>query len=433
LADFVDLFLIGDGEEAITEILDIYKSFKLSRVFDTNAGRELLLGQMSKIEGVYVPSLYKPTYSGNSLSAITPRSDETSSRVKKRTIKKLGLDHFPTEPIVPFISTIHDRITLEIMKGCMHSCRFCQARNIYSPVRIREVDELLKLADQTFKKTGFDEISLVSLSSWSYPYIEELIKELSNIFTSRGVNISLPSLRIDENIDRLPSLINTVRKSGLTFAPEVGSERMLKVINKNIDYERFFKAIKVAYEKGWSRVKLYFMIGLPFEEAADIEAIIELADKVALLRKEVSGYPAEVVINVSSFIPKPHTSFQWFGMASFDELREKQDLLIKKSARKRYLKLKMHDIDASILEAVFSRGDRRLASVLLEAWGNGCRFDAWSESLNMKGWEEAFSKSGIDKGYYLRRLGLDEVLAWEHIFCGIEKECLLLDYRKACE
>lgn len=442
LADFIDLFLIGDGEEAIVDIIETYKRSPLrdsparhGRGTDPDRGttpvsrKQQLLTEMAKIDGVYVPSFYDVSYSGDKIKAITPRFVDIPEKIKKRTINRLSPQTFPVRPVVPYLSTVHDRITLEIMRGCPNQCRFCQARSIYAPVRMREPDELLDLASQVYKNTGFDELSLVSLSSSSYPYIAGLIKALTEKFATTGVGISLPSLRIEESLKNLPSLISAIKKSGLTFAPEAGTERMLCIINKRVKTNQLFEALRQAYKMGWRRVKLYFMIGLPFEEEDDLEAIVELSDEAAMLRRTVSPHPAEVVINVSSFIPKPHTPLQWAKMADMDELKSKQQFLIKKVAGKRYLKLKLHNIQRSILEGVFSRGDRRLGRVLLDAWVNGARFDAWSESFKPELWDDIFLKNGLNKESYLTERRLDEILPWEHIFCGIDKDVLAAEHK----
>lgn len=422
LADFIDLFLIGDGEEAINDIVDVF------RQYGPTEEKERLLRKMAGVEGVYVPSLYDLSCPGGDISA---RYNDLPAQIKKRAVKGLDKKAFPVKQLVPYISTIHDRITLEIMRGCPNRCRFCQASSIYSPVRIRTRDEILDLAKQTYKFTGFDEMSLLSLSSSNYPQIEKLLEGLLEIFAPLGVSISLPSLRIEKELAKLPSLVSTVKKSGFTFAPEVGTEKMLKVINKDIRFNELFEGLKQAYKSGWRRVKLYFMIGLPLEDESDLEAIIDLADKAAMLKKEFSKHPADVVISVSSFIPKPHTPFQWFRMQDADELKAKQDFLRKKVSGRRYLKLKFHDVNMSILEGVFSRGDRALGNLLSQAWKKGARFDAWTESFDPALWEEAFSETGLDKNRYLAQRRLDEVLPWQHIDCGRDKDALAAEYRAA--
>jgi len=392
IADFIDLFLIGDGEEAVTDIIDTYRRYR--------PDRENLLDKMAKIEGVYVPSTH-----------------DEKTQIKKRTISILKAEDFPTKPIVPYIQTVHDRITLEVMRGCPNECYFCQAKSIYHPVRVRDRKDLLALAKESYKNTGFDDLSLLSLSSSNYPGIDKLVKELTEIFLPVGVGISLPSLRIEEKIENLPSLISVIKKSSLTFAPEAGTEKMLKVINKKIDQNTLFKVLRHAYANGWRRIKLYFMIGLPSEEDKDIEAIIDFADAIAMLKRETSRHPAEIIVNISSFIPKPHTHFEREKMASADELKVKQDILSAKAKNKRYLKLKFHNIETSILEALFSRGDRDMSQVLLDGWRLGARFDAWSESFNPKIWDEAITRCGIDKALYLSCRDDRELLPWSHIKC----------------
>ncbi len=392
IADFIDLFLIGDGEEAVIDIMDIYRRYR--------PDKKNLLDKMTKIEGVYVPSRH-----------------DGKTQIKKRTISVLKPEDFPIKPIVPYIQTVHDRITLEIMRGCPNQCHFCQAKSIYHPVRMRDRKEILALAKESYKNTGFDDLSLLSLSSSNYPGIDKLIKELTEIFLPVGVGISLPSLRIEEKIKDLPALISVVKKSSLTFAPEAGTEKMLKIINKKIDRNILFKVLRHAYANGWRRIKLYFMIGLPSEEDKDIEAIIDFADAIAMLKKEMSRHPAEVIVNISSFIPKPHTYFEREKMASAGELKAKQNLLLTLARSKRYLKLKFHDIEASILEALFSRGDRGMSQVLLNAWKLGARFDAWSESFNPRIWDEAITHCGLDKALYLSCRDDREDLPWSFIKC----------------
>ena len=395
IADFIDIFLIGDGEEAVSDIIDIYIRYKHNK--------NSLLHEMKRIEGVYVPGHYGE-----------------EKKVKRRAVSVLRKEDFPVNPIVPYIQTVHDRITLEIMRGCPNKCHFCQAKSLYHPVRVRSKEDILALAKESYKYTGLDGLSLLSLSSSNYPGIEELIKDLTEIFLPVGVGISLPSLRVEDNIENLPTLISVIKKSSLTFAPEVGTERMLTVINKKINRDTLFKVLRHAYTGGWRRIKLYFMIGLPEEEDKDIEAIVDLANSVAMLKKEVSGGPAEVIVNVSSFIPKPHTYFERVKMATPAELKAKQALILAKARNKRYLKLKFHDIETSMLEALFSRGDRELSQVLLEAWALGARFDAWSESFNPKIWDEAITRCGIDKARYLSGIDNMENLPWSYIECGVK-------------
>lgn len=393
LSDFIDLFVIGDGEESVIELVDTYIKYK--------SNRDVMLGEMSKIEGVYVPSMYNGF-----------------KKINKCRVGELEKKDFPVKPIVPYIETVHDRIAIEIMRGCPNDCYFCQARSIYHPVRIRSMQQVLQLAESSYKNTGLDEVSLLSLSSSNYPGIEKLIEELTDLFLPLGVGISLPSLRVEDAALGLPSLISVIKKSGLTFAPEAGSDRMLNIINKKIEKEKLFFALKSAFSKGWRRVKLYFMIGLPGEEDEDVESIIDFAVKIADLRKEVSRQSADIIVSVSSFIPKPHTFFERQKMAGADELRRKQKILLHRVAPHRYIKLKFNDVGTSLLEAVFSRGDRGLSALLLSAWEKGARFDAWQESFSFDIWQKAFSDCNIDIQSYLSKKNQDEALPWSHIVCN---------------
>ena len=394
LSEFIDIFFIGEAEEAVLDIIGVYKRYKNSK--------SQLIAELSKIDGVYAPSAH----------------NAVREKIKKRTVAVLDESSFPVKPVIPYIQIVHDRIAIEIMRGCPNSCRFCQARSIYGPARLREREQIIKLAKLSYHNTGLDEISLLSLSSSSYPGIDVLIKELTKEFLPLGVGVSLPSLRIEDAARDLPALISIIKKSGLTFAPEAGTDRMLDIINKKIEKEKLFEVLRQAFSKGWRRVKLYFMIGLPHEEQQDVEAIIDFAKAVAMIRKEVAGQPAEVVVNVSSFIPKPHTHFQCQPMAGRQELEEKQGILFKKSKNIGYLKLKFQDINTSILEAVFSRGDKRLGQVLTHAWSNGARFDAWGESFDYNIWQQAFSSCGIDMQDYLSPADESSVLPWSYIECS---------------
>jgi radical SAM family uncharacterized protein len=394
LSEFMDIFFIGEAEEAVLDIIGVYKRYKNSK--------SQLIAELSKIDGVYAPSEH----------------DTKRVKIKKRTAASLDESSFPVKPVVPYIQIVHDRIAIEIMRGCPNNCRFCQAKSIYAPVRLRKREQIIKLAKLSYQNTGLDEISLLSLSSSSYPGIDVLIDELTKEFLPLGVGVSLPSLRIEDATRDLPALISIIKKSGLTFAPEAGTDKMLDIINKKIEKEKLFEVLKQAFSKGWRRVKLYFMIGLPHEEQQDVEAIIDFAKAVAMIRKEVAGQPAEVVVNVSSFIPKPHTYFQCQPMAGRQELEDKQRMLFKKSKHIRYLKLKFQDIDTSRLEAVFSRGDKKLGRVLTYAWGNGARFDAWGESFNYNIWQQAFDSCGIDMQDYLSSADESSVLPWSYIECN---------------
>jgi radical SAM family uncharacterized protein len=390
LSDFIDIFFIGEAEQAILEIVDVYKKHRHNR------GR--LIAEMAEIQGVYAPSVHKD-----------------KPAIKKRTVAHLDKGDFPTSPIVPYIQVIHDRIAVEIMRGCPNNCHFCQARALYGPVRTRKGSDVIELARHSYEHTGLDEVSLLSLSSSSYPDIATLIENLTKTFLPLGVGISLPSLRIEDATKNLPSLISVIKKSGLTFAPEAGTDRMLEIINKKIEKSRLFDVLRVAFSKGWRRVKLYFMIGLPHEQEQDVEAIIDFAKDIAMLRKESARQPADIIVNVSTFIPKPHTFFEREAMAGYDDIKKKQAILLNKARGARYLSLKFHDVDTSVLEAVFSRGDKRLGRVLTSAWAGGARFDAWHECFSYDIWQKAFRDCDIDMQDYLSAKHGKDRLPWSYI------------------
>jgi radical SAM superfamily enzyme YgiQ (UPF0313 family) len=344
-------------------------------------------------------------------------------------VADLDLTAFPSKPLVPLVQAVHERIALEIMRGCTQGCRFCQAGMTKRPTRMRSVETILRQAKDAYAATGHCEISLTSLSTSDYPELNALIAALSREFTSKRVSLSVPSLRVGEQLSALPEMLSAVRKSGLTIAPEAARQDLRRVINKNIADEELFNGVRAAYEAGWQLVKLYFMVGLPTETDEDVDAIPALAYKVSNLRREVSRYPANVNVAVAPFVPKPHTPFQWEAMATMERLSEVERRL-KDRVRRGNVRLKMHRVERSFLEGVFSRGDRRLGRVLLEAWRRGCRFDAWDEHFHFARWQEAFQAAGLDPAFYAnRRRADDEALPWSHISCGVTADYL----RQECE
>lgn len=390
LADFFDCFAIGEAEETVLEIVDAMIKNKRS-----GTGRRPLLERLAAIEGVYVPSIPK--------------------RVKRRYIADLEAAPFPEKPVVPFIDIVHDRIQIEIMRGCRRACNFCQACAIYGPNRFRSPERILSLAEATYRNTGYDEISLVSLSSGDHPQIMEIITSLTGKFKERVVSISFPSLRVEEMTSRFPLELASGRHTGLTFAPEVGSEKMRKIINKDISPVELKECAYQAFKNNWRRIKLYFMIGLPEEEYSDLDAIVELAREISDVRKRLGGRPAEINAAVSVFIPKPHTRFEREAMLPIDEIYRRQRY-IKDRARRTKVKFIFHDAKTSYVEAVFARGDRALSKALYVAWKNGCRFDSWKEHFNFEKWICAFKEASIDAAHYsLRERGLGEPLPWEFI------------------
>jgi Radical SAM superfamily. len=431
LAQFVDFFVMGEGEEVINEIIDTYKDCK-----DKGLSRKEILHCMAHIDGVYVPSLYIMTYNEDgTVKNVKPVDVDLPLKIKKRVIKDMNNSYYPEKMIVPYLQTVHDRIMLEIFRGCTRGCRFCQAGMIYRPVRERSWENLLELARKLVSSTGYDEISLVSLSSCDYTFLEELIYSLIDEFKGKGVGISLPSLRIDAAYVDIFNKIEEVRKSGITFAPEAGSQRLRDVINKNVTEEDLMNAVFSAFKFGWRTIKLYFMIGLPTETDEDLDGIAELGERVLQVYKEVNGNlkGLTVTMSASSFVPKPHTPFQWEAQDSMEELYRKQ-LLIKSKIRGHALRFTYHDVRLSFLEAVISRGDRRVSMVIKKAWEKGCRFDSWNECFNFETWMDAFKETGIDPAFYAnRKREENEVFPWDHIDVGVTKEFLKRERRRAYE
>ena len=430
IADFFDLFLIGEAEEAIVEIIDTYRRFR-DQLKSSRISRQDLLINLSRIEGVYVPSLYKVKYTaGGKIEEFGPKIEGLPSRVRKRFIKDLNSSYYPLDWLVPYVQIIHDRITLEIMRGCPNRCRFCQARSQYFPFRKRELDSALRLASILYQHSGYEEISLAGLSVSDYPEIEKLSQSLISLFKDQGISVSLPSIKYKDSIGNVSSLIATVKKTGLTFAPEAGSERLRRIIGKDFDEEGFFKALEQVYARGWRRVKLYFMIGLPDETQEDLDGIADFSLRVSELKKKVSKSPAEVNISINTLIPKPHTALQWFAMESMDNIKHKQDYLRAKLKNRRFLKLNFHNRYMSFLEGVLSRGDRRLSRVILEAFIRGARFDAWGNYFRFDLWSEVFAWAGIDPLAYLKERSQDELLPWDFLDVGIGKDALSAEFNK---
>lgn len=421
IADFFDIIFIGEAEEALYEIVDIYINWKKNE----KRKKIELYEMLSKIGGVYIPSLYEPLYENNILVGINPKYSWLPKKIKRRIVYDLDKVPFPTKPIVPLQQVVHDRGSVEIMRGCQRNCRFCFAGYIYRPKRYRGIDTVIKYIEEILKNTGYEEITLLSLSSSDYPKIEELVDQLILKFSEKYVNFSLPSLRADNFSLSLAEKIGKIRKTSLTFAIESGSERLRKVINKDLREEDFLKTLETAFQKGWNNIKLYFMLGLPTETEEDIEQTIQLINKITDINKK-----ARLHLSFSVFIPKPHTPFQWERFENEQTINRRKNILIRGLKRKNVI-LDFHDYRTSYLEAIFSRGDRKLSKVLLEAWKKGSRFEGWSEYLNLDLWKEVFEGNNIDVEYYLREKGIDEFLPWDHIFCGVNKAYLVKERDRA--
>jgi len=431
LADFLDLVVMGEGEEVINQLLDEYAEWKKQ-----GADRQDFLARAAGIKGVYIPGFYDVDYNHDgTICSVKPNRPGVPSVVQKRIVRDLEKAYYPEAMIVPYMNIVHDRITLEVFRGCTRGCRFCQAGMIYRPVRERSASRLMDLARELVKNTGYEEISLSSLSTSDYSQLEELVKQFMDEFQSRRVSFALPSLRIDSFTREFIEEMKKVRKAGLTFAPEAGTQRLRDVINKGVTEEDLINSVTQAFELGWDTVKLYFMIGLPTETEQDLEGIGDLAAKVREcymnLNRGRKSRRLKITVSTSSFVPKPFTPFQWVAQDSVELLAQKQEFLREK-LRIKGVTYDWHDPELSFLEAVFARGDRRLGKVLLEAWKRGCKFDGWAECFNYSAWLEAFRASGIEPEFYANRpRDKEEVLPWAHIDMGVTTAFLRREYEKA--
>jgi len=439
IADFFDMFYIGEGETRYRELLDVYKKCRKE-----GKSRKEFLIEAAKVPGIYVPCLYNVTYKEDgTVESFLPNVDGIPTTITKELVMDFNDCYYPTKPVVPFIKATQDRVVLEIMRGCIRGCRFCQAGQIYRPVRERSVEQLKQYATDLLKNTGYEEISLSSLSSSDYTKLPELIDFLIDECNRRHTNISLPSLRIDAFSLDVMSKVQDVKKSSLTFAPEAGSQRLRDVINKGLTEEVILKGAALAFEGGWTKVKLYFMLGLPTETEEDIVGIAELSNKIAATffevvpkDKRVNG-KVQIVTSTSFFIPKPFTPFQWasqFTKEDFIEKAHQTKRAIASQLNQKSIKYNYHEADVSVLEGVLARGDRKVADVILKAYEKGCIFDAWSEYFNNDLWMESFDECGVDIGFYTtRKRELDEIFPWDFIDCGVRKEFLKKEWLKAID
>ena len=437
LAEFFDLFYIGEGEVQYDPLLDLYKEWKAS-----GASREEFLKKAAQIPGIYVPSLYEVFYKEDgTIDKMVPNCPEAPEKVKKQLVLDVTHSSYPEKPVVPFIKATQDRVVLEIQRGCIRGCRFCQAGMLYRPTRERELEMLKKAAYAMLKNTGYEEISLSSLSSSDYSHLKELVTFLIDEFGSKDINISLPSLRIDAFSLDVMGKVQDVRKSSLTFAPEAGSQRLRDVINKGLTEEVILNGAGQAFEGGWNRVKLYFMLGLPTETEEDMKGIAWLAEKIAKryyeVPKEKRNGKCQIVVSTSFFVPKPFTPFQWAQMCTKEEFLHRAYIVnheIKDQLNKKSIKYNWHEADVTILEGVLARGDRKVAKVIKKAYEKGCLFDSWTEGFKNELWMEAFAECGVDIDFYtIRKRELDEVFPWDFIDIGVTRAFLEREWKKAHE
>jgi len=431
IADFIDLFIIGEGEESIVELADLIKTEKAK-----NTPKEDILLQAAKsFPWAYVPRFYDFEYENDKIKSFTPKIKALPTTFENAVVKDFENSPIPTKPIVPCIQAIQERVSIEVMRGCPGRCRFCQASFCRRPIRFRSKDKIVEIAKAAYQATGFDTISLLSLSTADYPHLEELATELHDYFKEKHVGLSLPSLRVDQQLKLLPKLVTSVRKSGLTIAIEAASERVRKIVNKFIKDENLFAAVEAAYQSGWQQIKLYFMAGLPGETEQDLKDIVHLSYKLAKLRKKIDNRTANINVAVSWLVPKPHTPLGWLGQASEDYFNKAKKIILDEKFKLRagFLQFKFHDIQSSVLESTIGRGDRRLAKVIEHAWKNGARFDLWRESFNYEIWQQAFTKYNIDINTQAEKSYEEtDILPWQHLG-GPDKDHIFDHYQKALE
>jgi len=430
IADFIDLFFLGEGEEVDLEVIDLYKEHK-----KRGSTKEEFLRAAAKIEGVYVPSLYDIEYNeDNTIKSVTPKNDAPAV-ISKRIIKDMDKCYYPDNFVVPYIEIVHDRVVQEVFRGCIRGCRFCQAGFIYRPVREKSSDTVNRQARALCENTGYDEISLSSLSTSDYREIEPLLNKLLEWTEKSYVSLALPSLRIDNFSDELLDKIKHIRKSGLTFAPEAGTQRLRDVINKNVTEEEILNTCRTAFEGGYTAVKLYFMLGLPTETDEDLKGIADLGQKIVnefySMPNKPKGKSVSVSISVSTFVPKPFTPFQFEPQITKEEIHRRQEYL-KSCITTRKISLSYHDSATSSLEGVFARGDRRLGAVIESAYKNGCTFDSWTECFDDEKWKKAFEDAGVSPEFYANRLrDYSEINPWDHLDYGVTKKFLIKENETA--
>lgn len=433
LAEIADIISIGEGEEVLPEILTIYQRHRKGSNYDKRA---FLYEIASRVEGIYVPSFYDVDYfEDGRIRSFSSNVEGVPLRIKKRIVRNMDEVYFPTKTLVPNLEVVHERVMVELFRGCTRGCRFCQAGMIYRPIRERSKEKVEELIREVYHNTGYEEISLTSLSSSDYSDLEPLIENLVQEYVPTNTGVSLPSLRLDNFSLKTANLVQQVRKSGLTFAPEAGSQKLRDVINKGVTKEDLIKTMTTIFSNGWHSVKLYFMVGLPTETEEDLDGIVDLAHTVIDIYRKVNhnkfNKKFNVTVSVSNFVPKPFTPFQWFGQNS-SEMFNRKHLYLKEKLRNRNIKFQYHTTDVSYLEAIFAKGDRRLSKVLIEAHRRGCKFDSWDEHFKFEQWMEAFEATGVDPNFYTRdNIPYEEYLPWDHIDCGVSKQFLIRENERA--
>ncbi len=419
MADFVDLFLVGDGEDAVPALVRVLLECRRARL----PRRETLLECVRRVPGWYAPEFYRPIHHGDgTLAGIEVTDPGAPEKVLEVHVKELETAYYPTRPVVPYAEVVHDRISLEVMRGCTQGCRFCQAGMIKRPQRLRSPETLLRLARETYANTGYDEVSLVSLSTADYPGLPDLTALLHREFKDRRVGISIPSLRVNETLRLIPSLVDGVRRTSLTIAPEVATDRLRRVINKDIRNDHLFAGVEEAYRRGWKSVKIYVMVGLPTETDEDVRGIVEMGRACSERGRAAGVGPGNVTVAVANFVPKPHTPFQWHPMPRREELERRGALVRSLAAGNRHLRVRVHDVERSLLEGVLSRGDRRVGRAVLEAYRAGARFDAWDEGFRPPLWAGAFRRAEVDPEWINHReRDLEDFLPWDHVKGGVRR------------